>query len=129
MTAFSLPPGNAQFALIALGLLAGSGFAGPAGAVVADVAHPAIRATVFATLTLANNLIGLAPGPFVTGVIADMAGLDVAMRVVSLSSLAAAVFFFLGARSYAADRRAGELSVMGSVQALEEEESPGNRSS
>lgn len=104
--AFSLPAGPWQFGLIGLGLLVGSGFAGPSGAVVADVAHPAIRATVFATLTLANNLLGLAPGPFITGVIADSAGLDVAMRVVPVSSVLAATFYFLGAKHYLRDREA-----------------------
>ncbi len=103
LLAFSLPPGTMQFGLIALGLLLGAGFAGPSGAVAADIAHPAIRATVFATLTLANNLIGLAPGPFVTGLIADLAGLDVAMRIVPAACLFSALFYFLASRSYAAD--------------------------
>ena len=63
----------------------------------------------------------IAPGGIVTPMTAqalaelpaDHAGLDVAMRVVALSSLVAAVFFFLGARCYAADRRAAEHSVAG----------------
>jgi len=103
--AFSLPPGTLQFTLIAFGLLLGAGFAGPSGAAVSDVTHPAIRATVFATLTLANNLIGLAPGPFVTGVLADAAGLDVALRVIPVVSVLAAVSYFAASRSYDTDRR------------------------
>ena len=103
--AFFLPPGTLQFTLIALGLLVGAGFAGPCGAVVADVTHRAITATGFATLTLANNLIGLAPGPLVTGLLADTAGLDVALRVTPLASLGAAVFFFLASGHYEEDRR------------------------
>jgi hypothetical protein len=91
--------------MIALGLLLGAGFAGPSGAVVADVTSPAIRATVFATLTLANNLIGLAPGPFLTGMLADAMGLDGAMRIVPLTSILAAVLYIAAARSYHADRR------------------------
>lgn len=104
LVAFLLPPGSLQFALVALAMLVGAGFAGPAGAVVADVTDPAIRATVFATLTLANNLIGLAPGPFVTGAIADWKGLDVAMCFVPLASIVAAVFFHLAARCYDSER-------------------------
>jgi predicted MFS family arabinose efflux permease len=96
--AFFTPAGDAQFALIALGLLVGAGFAGPAGAVVADMTHPAMRATVFATLTLANNLIGLAPGPLATGMLADAAGLDVAMRAIPAASIHAAAFFLCAAR-------------------------------
>ena len=34
-------------------------------------AAKAISGTAFATLTLANNLLGLAPGPWVTGLLAD----------------------------------------------------------
>jgi predicted MFS family arabinose efflux permease len=100
LVAFLAPAGTAQLALIALGLLVGAGFAGPTGAVVADLTHPAMRATVFATLTLANNLIGLAPGPLVTGALADAAGLDVAMRVIPTASILAAAFFFYAARCY-----------------------------
>ena len=83
----------------------GAGFAGSAGAVVAGVTHPAIRATVFATLTLAYNLIGLAPGPFVTGILADAAGLDVAMRLVPAASILSACCFFAATRNYDADRQ------------------------
>lgn len=103
-TAFSMAPGTAQFALVALGLMIGAGFAGPSGAVAADITHPAIRATVFATLTLANNLLGLAPGPYVTGLLADAFGLDVALRIIPAAGIAAAVFYYMGARSHDADR-------------------------
>jgi MFS family permease len=105
LAAFLMSPGTLQFSMIALGLFLGAGFAGPSGAVVADVTHPAIRATVFATLTLANNLIGLAPGPFVTGVLADLASLDVAMRIIPMAGILAAFFFLRGAGSYDKDRQ------------------------
>jgi len=101
LVAFLMPPGPWQFTAIAIGLLAGAGFAGPAGAVVADVTPLAIRATVFATLTLANNLLGLAPGPFLTGAVADAAGLDIAMRVVPAMGVVAAILFFVASRRYA----------------------------
>jgi predicted MFS family arabinose efflux permease len=104
LAAFLLDPGPTQFWLIALGLLLGAGFAGPAGAAVAGVTDPAIRATVFATLTLANNLLGLAPGPYITGLLADRAGLDVAMCFVPVASLVSACFFVLAARNHDADR-------------------------
>jgi len=98
--AFFTPVGTAQFVLIALGMILGAGFAGPAGAVVADMTHPPMRAAVFATLALANNLIGLAPGPLVTGMLADAVGLDVAMRIIPAASILAAVFFLDAARRY-----------------------------
>ena len=105
LSAFSLPPGPLQFALIVCGLLVGAGYAGPAGAVVADVHDRAIRATALATLALANNLIGLAPGPWVTGLLADARGLDAAFRVVPLTGLLAALFFVAASRHYESDRR------------------------
>ncbi|HTP97757.1 MAG TPA: MFS transporter [Casimicrobiaceae bacterium] len=115
--AFSIAPGTAQFVLVALGLLIGAGFAGPSGAVAADVTNPAIRATVFATLTLANNLIGLAPGPFVTGMLADAVGLDVALRIIPAAGILAAVFYFVATRSYDADRARYALPATPAVSA------------
>ncbi len=70
---------------------------------MANLTRPAIHATAFATLTLANNLLGLAPGPFLTGVIADRIGLLGALQVVPLTGLLAAACFVAGRRYYAAD--------------------------
>ena len=49
--------------------------AGPAGAMVANLTPAALHGTAFAILTLANNAFGLAPGPIVTGWLADRIGL------------------------------------------------------
>jgi len=103
LVGFMLPPGTAQLALIALGMAMVAGTTGPAGAMVANLTHPSIHATAFATLTLANNLLGLAPGPFVTGIVADRIGLMGAMQVVPLIALAAASAFAIGKRYYADD--------------------------
>jgi MFS family permease len=98
-----LPPGTPQLVLIALGMAMVAGTTGPAGAMVANLTHPSIHATAFATLTLANNLLGLAPGPFVTGIIADRIGLAGAMQLVPLIALAATTAFAIGKRYYADD--------------------------
>ncbi|WP_042878450.1 MFS transporter [Cupriavidus necator] len=103
LTAFHLPAGTAQLVLIGAGMLFVGGTAGPASAVVANLTHPAIHATAFATLTLANNLLGLAPGPFVTGLIADRIGLLGALQVIPLAGVLAAVCFLVGRRTYTAD--------------------------
>ena len=100
---FMLPPGTAQLVLIALGMAMVAGTTGPAGAMVANLTHPSIHATAFATLTLANNLLGLAPGPFVTGILADRIGLMGAMQIVPLIALGAATAFTIGKRYYADD--------------------------
>ncbi|MNZ74108.1 hypothetical protein D3C78_925490 [compost metagenome] len=53
-----------------------------------------MHGTAFATLTLVNNMLGLAPGPFVTGKVSDLIGLHAAFQLVPLISIAAAAVFF-----------------------------------
>jgi enoyl-CoA hydratase/carnithine racemase len=72
---------------------------------VANLTPTAIAATAFATLTLANSLLGLAPGPAVTGVLADRVGLLGALQVVPLISVASCAAFAVGKRYYEHDRR------------------------
>jgi hypothetical protein len=70
---------------------------------VANVTHISIHSTAFAVLSLANNLLGMAPGPIVTGMLADRIGLAGAFQVVPFVCLAAAAAFAFGRRHYAAD--------------------------
>ncbi|OIJ88346.1 MFS transporter [Streptomyces colonosanans] len=105
MTGFHLPAGPLQLALIATGTLVAAGTAGPAAAMVANLTPAAIAATAMATLTLANSLLGLAPGPAVTGVLADRMGLLGALQVVPLVALAGSVAFTIGKFSYEKDLR------------------------
>jgi len=100
---FHQSPGTLQLITIALGMFVAAGTAGPAGAMVANLTHFRIHGTAFATLTLANNLLGLAPGPFVTGALADRLGLQVALQIIPCVSLAAALAFLIGKRYYARD--------------------------
>ncbi|MFF0754234.1 MFS transporter [Streptomyces sp. NPDC004267] len=103
MAAFRLPAGSAQLLALAAGALLSAGTAGPAAAMVANLTPASISATAFATLTLANSLLGLAPGPAVTGRLADSMGLLGAMRIVPLAALAATAAFVTGRRHYARD--------------------------
>ena len=100
---FQLPVGTAQIVFLGAGMLFVAGTTGPAGAMVANLTHPSIHATAFATLTLANNLLGLAPGPFITGMLADRVGLLGAMQVMPLTAVGAAVAFAIGHRYYEKD--------------------------
>ncbi|MNP79701.1 hypothetical protein D3C76_1776070 [compost metagenome] len=59
-----------------------------------------MHGTAFATLTLANNLLGLATGPLVTGKVSDLIGLQAAFQLVPLISIAAAAVFFYAKRHY-----------------------------
>src|SRR3546814_14324950 len=72
---FHLPQGGPQLVLIAVGLFFSAGTAGPASAMVANLTPVAIHATALAPLPLATILLGLAPGPLVTGTVPDHRGL------------------------------------------------------
>jgi MFS family permease len=98
-----LAPGPAQFALLVAGGLVMAGTVGPIAAVVVDVTHPGLRATASAVLALTQNLIGLAGGPLLTGVLSDRYGLQTAMGIAPLFCLGAAALFLLASRTYPAD--------------------------
>ncbi|MEU6328453.1 MFS transporter [Streptomyces sp. NPDC047049] len=95
---FRLPAGTPQLVLIGAGTLLSNATAGPAAALVASLTPAAVTATAMAVLTLANSLLGLAPGPAVTGMLADRMGLHAALGVIPLASLAAGLAFALGRR-------------------------------
>ena len=92
-----------QFALIAVGGFVMTCSLGPVAAAFADVVHPGVRATGLSVLTLVQNLLGLAAGPFIVGVLSDRYGLQAALALVPAFGLLAAAFFALAARSYEAD--------------------------
>lgn len=100
---FQLPPGPMQLVLIGVGLFFTAGTAGPASAMVANLTPVAIHATALATLTLANSLLGLAPGPILTGVLADRIGLDGALQWLPSVALISAAAFFIGRGHYLRD--------------------------
>ncbi|MGK5170811.1 MFS transporter [Geodermatophilus sp. CPCC 205761] len=97
---FALEPGAPQLLLLGVGIFFAAGTTGPAGAMVANLTHESIRATAFGTLTLANNLLGLAAGPVVTGMLADRLGLESAMKIVPMVAVGALVALILGRRAY-----------------------------
>jgi MFS family permease len=102
--AFALiSPGPWQFALITAGGLTATAAVGPVAAVVADVVHPGLRATGIATVSVAQNLLGLAVGPVITGVIADRYGLPTALTAMPIACGAAAVVFWYGSDRYVSD--------------------------
>jgi MFS family permease len=92
-----------QLVLICLGMLIAAGTTGPCGAMVANLTHYSVHGTAFATLTLANNMLGLAPGPFITGRVSDLIGLQAAFQLVPLVSIAAAAVFFYAKCHYHKD--------------------------
>ena len=101
--ALMVPAGPVQLVLLGLAIFLAAATAGPAGAMVAGLTPAAIHGTAFATLTLANNFLGLAPGPIVTGWLADQVGLLEALRWLPLASIASALVFLSARRSSRAD--------------------------
>jgi MFS family permease len=91
-------PGVPQLLCLGAAMFLAAASAGPAGAIVAGLTPPLLHGTAFAVLTLANNAFGLAPGPIVTGWLADRMGLAAALEWLPFASMAAAATFLAGAR-------------------------------
>ena len=96
--ALAAPLGLGQGVAALVGLLVAGGATGPAGAIVAEGAPARFHGAALAVLTLANNLLGLAPGPALTGRLADRIGLHAALQVSVFAALFAAFAFALVAR-------------------------------
>jgi MFS family permease len=101
--AFRLPAGTLQIVLLGAGMFFSSGACGPSGAMVANLTPSSMHSSAFATLTLANNFLGLAPAAILTGFIADRIGLLGALQIIPFATFVSALAFLLGKRSYAAD--------------------------
>jgi predicted MFS family arabinose efflux permease len=101
------PPGAVQIGLALIGLFCAGGTTGPAGAIVAAGTPLALHGAALAVLTLANNLLGLAPGPALTGLLADRLGLHAALQVAISAALLSAAVFGLCARFRQSDHQQG----------------------
>ena len=98
--AFALPAGTAQLVLLCLGVFIVIGTNGPSMAMVANLTHNSVHSSAFATLTIANNLLGLALGPLIIGKVSDHLGLHGAFQLMPLMSIFAAAVFFYAKRHY-----------------------------
>lgn len=101
--AFALPPGLAGLGLFIGGALFAAAHGGSAVAMLIDVTSPAVHATVTATAVLGASLLGMAPGPYLVGMLSDVANLKTALSVAPLMSIVAAVMFLLASRYYEGD--------------------------
>ena len=97
--AFLVPAGPMQLVVLGAAIFLAAATTGPAGAMVAGLTPAAIHGTAFATLTLANNFLGLAPGPIVTGWLADQSSLVDAFRWLPLASIASALVMLAARQS------------------------------
>ncbi|BDB29121.1 hypothetical protein CTP10_R65340 (plasmid) [Cupriavidus sp. P-10] len=105
--AFRLPHGNLQLAFLVPGVFFLASSFGTCSAIIAGATPPAIHGSVFATLTLFNNILGLAAGPFVIGMVADAFGLEVALRWLPLSAVLPFTVFIIGRWCYVAEKAPG----------------------
>ena len=96
---------------------ASAGTVGPAGAIVTKLTPSPIHATAFATLTLFNNFLGLAAGPYITGILADRFDLLTAMQVATAMPILALTAFSIGRLSYRKDVDAFQLRNSGGATA------------
>jgi MFS family permease len=94
---------QAQFGLIALGGFFMACISGVVTAVAIEVVHPGIRSTGASVLSLFQNLLGLAAGPFIAGWVSDVWSLEMALTVMPAFGLLAAGLFMITSRCYEAD--------------------------
>jgi MFS family permease len=99
---FLMPPSPWQFAMLVGGAFLAAGTTGPVGSLVAQLTPAALHSTAFATVTLANNVFGLAPGPWFAGLLADRLPLTQALAITSLVPLCAALAFAMAAHAFRA---------------------------
>ncbi len=107
MLSFTLPLSHAaQYIMILLAGFSMTCTVGVSVSAVLDITHPGLRSTGAAVHAFAINLFGLAVGPFLSGVISDMWGLQTAMAVVPAVGFLAAIFYWKASRTYEADAAA-----------------------
>lgn len=70
----------------------------PTNTILANVTHPAIRATGYALNILFIHALGDVPSPFVIGLISDKYNMDTAFRVVAVMFLCSGLIWLLGVR-------------------------------
>jgi MFS transporter, Spinster family, sphingosine-1-phosphate transporter len=101
--AFGAAPYTQQLGWIIAGGFVMTCSVGPIASVVIDVVHPSVRSTGAAVLSLFQNLLGMALGPFLAGLLSDSFGLTTALGLITGFGAVAAVLFIKAAASYESD--------------------------
>lgn len=95
--------GGAQYALLVAAGFPLAAALGTAPAAVVDVVAPGVRATAVGMVALAQNLLGLAVGPVLTGLLSDAFGLETTLAVMPLFCAVSAVAFWRASQTYEKD--------------------------
>lgn len=85
---------------------------GPTNTILANVTHPAIRATAFAVNIFFIHALGDVISPVIIGVISDKYDMNRAFMVVGVMFLVSGVFWALGARHLARDTERATTSLL-----------------
>lgn len=95
--AFGLDPGRWQYAILLVAGFFLLGHMGPVLALVTTLCGPELRSVSIAILVAVQNLVGLATGPLLAGMLSDRLGLPAALQCLSALGLLAAVLFLVAA--------------------------------
>jgi MFS family permease len=101
--AFLAPQGVAQMALLSAFGIALTLFLAPAVAVTQDVVHPGLRALSYSLCVIVQHTAGDAWSPPLIGLLSDHIGISSAVLFLPIYGVLAAMFFYLGSRSYEQD--------------------------
>jgi dipeptide/tripeptide permease len=71
---------------------------GPTNTILANVTHPAMRATAFALNIFVIHALGDVISPLVIGLVSDKYNMNLAFQLVGVTFLISAAFWMLGAR-------------------------------
>jgi MFS family permease len=98
--AFALPVGGMQLVLLFVGAFFMAAILGPCYAVIHDLVHPGMTGMAIGIFVLGNNVLGMALGPVIGGMLADRFQLSTALLVVSAVPLVAMGAFFVASLRY-----------------------------
>ncbi len=98
--AFALPVGGLQLTLLFVGAFFMAAILGPCYAVIHDLVHPGMTGMAIGVFVLGNNILGMALGPLIGGMLADRYELSTALLIVSAVPLISAAAFFIASLRY-----------------------------
>lgn len=98
--AFALPVSGLQVGVLFFGAFFMAAFLGPCYAVIHDLVHPGMTGMAIGIFVLINNVLGMALGPLIGGMLADRFELSTALLIVSAVPLISAAAFFVASFRY-----------------------------